>query len=109
MIFANLCRNGASHSAGELTAFSTKDGKVLYTVPYGQFAWSSPVPFYNEKNELFIFAGDASGIIRIIRGKTGEVVCKKVVGYNFESSPIAVGNTAVVGCRGNKIFKFVIQ
>lgn len=109
MIFANLCRNGASHSAGELTAFSTKDGKVLYTVPYGQFAWSSPIPFYNEKNELFIFAGDASGIIRIIRGKTGEVVCKKVVGYNFESSPIAIGNTAVVGCRGNKIFKFVIQ
>jgi outer membrane protein assembly factor BamB len=109
MIFANICRNGASKSAGELTAFSTKDGKILYTVPYGQFAWSSPVAFHNEKNEMFIFAGDASGIIRIIRGKTGEVVCKKVVGYNFESSPIAIGNTAVVGCRGNKIFKFVIQ
>ncbi len=109
MIFANICRNGASKSAGELTAFSTKDGKILYTVPYGQFAWSSPVAFHNEKNEMFIFAGDASGIIRIIRGKTGEVVCKKVVGSNFESSPIAIGNTAVVGCRGNKIYKFVIQ
>lgn len=109
MIFAHICRNGAVKSAGELTAFSTKDGKILYTVPYGQFAWSSPIPFYNEKEELFIFAGDASGIIRIIRGKTGEVVCKKVVGYNFESSPIAIGNTAVVGCRGNKIYKFVIQ
>lgn len=109
MIFANICRNGSSHSGGELTAFSTKDGKVLYTVPYGQFAWSSPIPFYNEKNEMFVFTGDASGILRIIRGKTGEVVCKKVVGFNFESSPIAIGNTAVVGCRGNKIYKFVIQ
>ena len=109
MIFANICRNGSSHSGGELTAFSTKDGKVLYTVPYGPFAWSSPIPFYNEKNEMFVFTGDASGILRIIRGKTGEVVCKKVVGFNFESSPIAIGNTAVVGCRGNKIYKFVIQ
>ena len=109
MIFANICRNGASKSAGELTAFSTKDGKILYTVPYGQFAWSSPVAFHNEKNEMFIFAGDASGIIRIIRGKTGEVVCKKVVGSNFESSPVVIGNTAVVGCRGNKIYKFVIK
>jgi outer membrane protein assembly factor BamB len=109
LIFANLCRNGAEHSAGELVAFNTKDGQIRYKVPYGQFAWSSPIPFYNEKNELFIFAGDASGIIRIIRGRTGEVVCKKVVGYNFESSPIAIGNTAVVGCRGNKIYKFVIK
>lgn len=109
LIFANLCRNGAEHSAGELIAFNTKDGQIRYKVPYGQFAWSSPIPFYNEKNELFIFAGDASGIIRIVRGRTGEVVCKKVVGYNFESSPIAIGNTAVVGCRGNKIYKFVIK
>ena len=109
LIFANLCRNGAGHSAGELVAFNTKDGQIRYKVPYGQFAWSSPIPFYNEKNELYIFAGDASGIIRIIRGRTGEVVCKKVVGYNFESSPIAIGNTAVVGCRGNKIYKFVIK
>lgn len=108
IIFANICRNGAAKSAGELTAFSTKDGKILYTVPYGQFAWSSPIPFYNERNELFVFAGDASGIIRIIRGKTGEIVCRKTIGFNFESSPIAIGNTAVVGCRGTKIYKFVI-
>lgn len=109
MIFANICRNGAAKTVGELTAFSTKDGQILYTVPYGQFAWSSPIAFYNEKNELFIFAGDASGVVRIIRGKTGEVLCKLVVGYNFESSPIAIGNTAVVGARGNKIYKFVIK
>lgn len=109
MIFANICRNGAAKSAGELVVFNTKDGKILYTVPYHQFAWSSPVGFLNEKDELFVFTGDASGIIRIIRGKTGEVVCQKVVGSNFESSPVVVGNTAVVGCRGNKIYKFVIQ
>ena len=109
MLFANVCRNGASKSAGELTAFSTKDGSILYTIPYNVFAWSSPIPFLNEKNEMFVFAADASGTIRLVRGKTGEMVCQKLVGYNFESSPIAIGNTAVVGTRGNKIYKFVIE
>lgn len=109
MLFANVCRNGASKSAGELTAFSTKDGSILYTIPYNEFAWSSPIPFLNEKNEMFVFAADASGTIRLVRGKTGEVVCQKLVGYNFESSPIAIGNTAVVGTRGKKIYKFVIE
>ena len=109
MLFAHVCRNGASKAVGELTAFSTKDGRILYTVPYGQFAWSSPIAFHNEKNEMFVFAGDASGILRIIRGKTGEVVCQKTIGTNFESSPVAIGNTAVVGCRGRKIYKFVIR
>ena len=109
LLFAQVCRNGASKSVGELTAFSTKDGSIRYTVPYGQFAWSSPVPFLNEKNEMFVFAGDASGILRIVRGKTGEVVCQKTVGSNFESSPVVVGNTAVVGCRGRVIYKFVIK
>lgn len=109
LLFAQVCRNGASKSVGELTAFSTKDGSIRYTVPYGQFAWSSPVSFLNEKNEMFVFAGDASGILRIVRGKTGEVVCQKTVGSNFESSPVVVGNTAVVGCRGRVIYKFVIK
>lgn len=109
MLFAHVCRNGASKTVGELTAFSTKDGKILYTVPYGQFAWSSPIAFHNEKNEMFVFTGDASGILRIIRGKTGEVLCQKTIGTNFESSPVAIGNTAVVGCRGKMIYKFVIR
>ena len=109
LLFAHVCRNKAARSVGELVAFSTQTGKIVYTVPYGQFAWSSPIPFYNEKNEMFVFTGDASGYLRIIRGKTGEVLCKKLIGYNFESSPIAIGNTAVVGCRGTNIYKFVIK
>ena len=109
LLFTHINRNGASKTVGELTAIDTSDGHVVYTVPYGQFAWSSPVAFHNEKNEMFVFAGDASGILRIVRGKTGEVVCKKTIGTNFESSPVVVGNTAVVGCRGRMIYKFVIR
>ncbi|MBR0046728.1 MAG: dehydrogenase [Bacteroidaceae bacterium] len=109
MLFTHITRNGASKAVGEFTAFSTADGRVLYTVPYGQFAWSSPVALYNEKNEMFVFAGDASGVVRVMRGKTGEVLCRLEVGANFESSPVVVGNTVVVGTRGRKIYKFVIK
>ena len=58
---------------------------------------------------MFIFTGDSSGRAYLIRAKTGEVLCKKLVGYNFESSPCVVGNTAVVGCRGTNIYKFIIK
>lgn len=109
MIFANICRNGASASRGELTALSTRDGSVRYTVPYGNFCWSSPVKLLNERGQMFIFTGDASGYARLIEGKTGRVLCKKLVGANFESSPIVVGNAVVVGCRGTMINKFIIK
>lgn len=109
MIFANICRNGASPSRGELTAMNTADGSIVYTVPYGNFCWSSPVCFLNENNEMFIFTGDASGVAYLIRAKTGEVLCRKEMGANFESSPCVIGNAAVVGCRGTKIHKFVIK
>ena len=109
MIFANICRNGASPARGELTAFSTADGSILYTVPYGAFCWSSPVAFLNEKGEMFIFTAAATGFVYLIRGKTGEVLCQREIGYNIESSPVVVGNAAVVGARGQNIYKFVLR
>ena len=109
MIFANICRNGAAPGRGELTALSTTDGSILWTVPYGNFCWSSPACFLNEHDEMFIFTGNASGVAYLVRAKDGEVLCKKEVGANFESSPCVVGNTAVVGCRGTNIYKFVIK
>ena len=109
LIFANICRNSASSSKGELTAISTADGTVRFTVPYGNFCWSSPVSFLNESNEMFIFTGDANGVAWLIRGRDGEVLCRREMGANFESSPCVVGNAAVVGCRGTKIHKFIIK
>ena len=57
-------------------------------------------------------AVSASGIESdgaFVKAKDGQVLCKKEVGANFESSPCVVGNTAVVGCRGTNIYKFVIK
>ena len=109
MIFANICRNGASASRGELMALSTRDGSLKYTVPYGNFCWSSPVKLLNEQDRMFIFTGDASGYAYLIEGTSGRVIAKKLIGANFESSPIVVGNAVVVGCRGTMINKFIIK
>ena len=109
MLFANIVRNGAAQAPGEFTAFSTKDGKVIYTTPLKQFVWTSPVAFYNEKNELFVVSGDSSGNIYLIRGRTGEILFTMPVAYNFESSPCVVGNALVVGSRTNGIYKMVVK
>lgn len=109
LIFANLCRNSADPARGQLTAISTVDGSVRYTVDYGNFCWSSPVGFLNEQNEQYLFSADANGVVYLIRGRDGEVLCRKPMGANFESSPCVVGNSVVVGCRGTKIYKFTIK
>lgn len=109
LIFANICRNTASNSRGELTAIDTVDGSIRYTVPYGNFCWSSPVSMLTPDNQMYIVTGDASGFLYLIKGRTGEVIHKKLIGTNFESSPIVVGNAVVVGCRGNKIYKFIVK
>ncbi len=112
MMFANIVRNGADgrdKNSGEFTAFDTKTGKILYATPLYQYAWSSPIGYYNENNELFILTGDTSGKIYLIEGKTGKILHQSQIGANFESSPIAIGNTAVVGSRTNGIYKMTIK
>lgn len=109
LIFANVCRNNAAQGRGQLTAIDTATGSIVYTVAYSNFCWSSPVGFLNEQNEMFILTADAYGVVYLIRGRDGKVLCTKELGDNVESSPCVVGNTAVVGCRGTKIYKFVIK
>lgn len=108
MIFANVCQRENSSKA-EFTAFSKETGEAVYRVQLDNFAWSSPVGFLNEQNQMFIFAGDASGNAYLIEGKTGNVLYKNRLVRNFESSPVVVGNQLVVGSRGKTIHKFEIR
>ena len=108
-IFANICRNGADRAPGQLTAINTDDGSIRYTVDYGNFCWTSPVGFLNEQQQMFLFTADANGVVYLVRGRDGEVLCQKPMGANFESSACVVGNSLVVGCRGTKIYKFEIK
>ena len=107
MIFANFVRNRPPMS-GDFVAFNKKTGEIIYRIPLKYYAWSSPVAFYNENNEMFIFTGDTSGYIYLIDAATGEVIFKKLVGNNFESSPVVINNHVVVGSRGQEIYKFTV-
>jgi outer membrane protein assembly factor BamB len=108
MIFSNFCIN-TTDVRGYFTAFDKNDGRILYQTKTKQYSWSSPVAFYNDKNEMFIFTADAGGVVYLIKGKTGEIVATKKVGSNFESSPIIIDNKIVLGSRGNKIYKISLQ
>lgn len=108
LVFANFVRN-TPPMTGEFMAFDKRTGKVVYRIPLKYYAWSSPVAFYNENDEMFIFTGDTSGYIYLIDGKSGEVIYKRLIGNNFESSPVVVDNHVVVGSRGQEIYKFTIK
>jgi hypothetical protein len=107
-IFANICRNDKQHDRGQLVALNTIDGTIRYSVAYTNFCWTSPVGFLNESDEMFVFTADANGVVYLVRGRDGKILCTKEMGANFESSACVVGNSVVVGCRGTKIYKFNI-
>lgn len=108
LIFSNVVTNQGGQT-GEFIALSRETGKIVYQTKLRYYAWSSPVGFLNEKGEMFIFTGDCSGNAYLIDGKTGEIIVRKHIGSNFESSPVVVGNTVVIGSRGDKIYRLSIK
>ncbi len=108
LIFTNCVRNTRGQN-GEFIAFNKKTGNIEYSFPLKYYAWSSPVGYLNERKEMFILTGDTAGNLYLINGISGDIIHCCSVGSNFESSPVVSGNSAVVGSRGNKIFKVSIK
>lgn len=108
MMFLNICQPGRSNAA-HFMALDRATGATIYTIPLKAWAWSSPVPFYNENNRLFIMAGDSQGHAYLIDGKQGKVLFTEHMCHNFESSPVVHDNYAVVGSRGTAIYRFAIM
>lgn len=107
LIFANVVHN-LNGANGSLIAFDRNTGHERYRKPLKYYSWSSPVPVVDEKGRMYLINCDGAGNIYVIRGITGEILFTKHIGSNFESSPIVVGNSIVVGSRGNNIFKLSI-
>ena len=108
MIFTN-CVTNEGNQGGDFIALNRHNGSIVYRIKLKHYAWSSPVGFLNENGEMFIFTGDTFGNVYLINGIDGKIIHTTHVGNNFESSPVAVGNSVVVGSRGNSIYKMTIQ
>jgi len=104
LVFANRVLNTRNMN-GELVAFEKATGRQRYTVALRHYAWSSPIGFVSPDGKFTIFTADTAGNVYLIDGESGKILYRQLVGSNFESSPIAVGNSVLLGSRGNKFFK----
>lgn len=107
MLFVIVSMPDATLQA-DLIAFRKSDGQTLWKTRLDGWSWSSPVPFLNEHDSLYILTGDVAGNVYLIEGTTGAIVLKEKVGQNFESSPLVMGNSVIFGSRGRSIFKLTI-
>lgn len=108
IIFANFAVNNSS-AAGEIIAFDKKSGEIIYRTATDNYLWSSPVCFCSSKGVMYLFTADTQGWVYLVEGKSGRIIVKKKIGANFESSPVVVGNSVVLGSRGREIYKMSIQ
>lgn len=108
LIFANVVEN-TDEQNGSFTAIDRTTGKTIYSIKLKRYAWSSPIGMSTPDGKLYIVTGDCIGNIYLIRGIDGEIIFRKKIGYNFESSPVALGNSIVVGSRGKTIYKMSVK
>lgn len=108
LVFDNCVLNDDGRN-GVLRAMHRGDGALAYSIPLKYYAWSSPVGFICDDGKYYIVTGDCAGYMYLISAVDGIIIDTKLVGYNFESSPVVVANTLVVGSRGNTIFKMSIR
>jgi outer membrane protein assembly factor BamB len=107
LIFTNICGLGTS-DVGTFIAISRKTGEIVYRTRLSTYAWSSPVAFYTPDERMYVFTGDIYGNAYLIDAKSGKIIFKQTMANNFESSPVVVGNSLVVGSRGREIYRFEI-
>ena len=108
LIFTQCVRN-TNRQNGELIAIERETGKIVYQTTLKHYAWSSPVGFLDGKDKMYIVSGDCAGNVYIFDAKTGEILFVERVGNNFESSPVVIENSLVMGSRGNSIFKISLE
>lgn len=107
LLFANFVENLDGQN-GRFLAIDRKTGRTVYSIPLKSYAWSSPVGFLNENGRMFVFTADCIGNVYLINGRDGRIICRRNIGSNFESSPVVIGNSVVVGSRGNTIYRLSI-
>ncbi|MCQ2252976.1 MAG: dehydrogenase [Bacteroidales bacterium] len=109
LVFVNRVDNEGALQNGHFIALHKKTGRLVYEHKLSCYSWSSPVGFLNENGEQFVLTGDTQGRIYLFNGIDGSEIFKKVIGLNFEASPLVIGNQVIIGSRGNQIFGLRVQ
>lgn len=100
-LIAKIC---GEEGDGVLVNLDKKTGEIIWEKYFPNFAWSSPAAVYTEDGKSYLVTCDSIGIVRLIEGKTGNVLDQTAIGtMNIEGSPAAFGNKVVVGTRGKRI------
>ncbi len=108
LVFNNIVINNDNRN-GNLTAFDRKSGRKVYSIPLKYYAWSSPVGLLDRDGRQYIVTADCAGRIYLIDGIDGKTISCKQVGANFESSPVVIDSSIVIGSRGTAIYKLTIR
>lgn len=108
LIFENVVNNTAGQN-GKFVAYDRQTGKTVYSVDLRCYAWSSPVGFMDRDNNMYVLTADCSGRVYLFRGIDGKMLLCELIGNNFESSPVVIGNSVVIGSRGFKIYKLSLK
>ena len=108
LIMVNLVHNTDGQN-GSFVAIDRATGQTVYSTPLRYYAWSSPVGFLSDNGRLYVVTGDCAGNLYLISGRDGKIISRRPTGNNFESSPVAVGNSLVVGSRGKTVYKLSLK
>lgn len=108
LVMANCVLNLKGQN-GELMAFDRATGATRWTAPLRYYSWNSPVGFVNENGDMFVLDGDCAGSLYLFDAADGRQITRKQTGNNFESSAVVINNTAVIGSRGNTIYRISLK
>ena len=90
--------------SGDLYAFDTETGEIVWKYKLGAYTWSSPLALYTEEGEGYLFLLDHTGKAYLLDGQSGSVLATLKLSENTEASPCAFGDLIVIGTRARHIF-----
>ncbi|MFZ8836417.1 MAG: PQQ-binding-like beta-propeller repeat protein, partial [Flavobacteriales bacterium] len=97
------------HRKGALVAIHKSSGEEIFVVPMDRYSWASPVDFYDDQGNIYLFLTDVGGRFYLLDGLTGEILFKKEFERVMEASPVIIGNRIYLATRGRSIFCYEIE
>lgn len=89
---------------GLMLALDKVTGSIVWEKTMQQYAWSSPTAVYDEQGKGYLVQCDASGVVHLIEGISGQTLATLKLNGNVEGSPAIFDNLFVVGTRSRTIY-----